>query len=474
MSIRIVGDIKRLHIRMHSLSTSSLGRKAGALFDTFLDWRSRKINDQAFLFVLATLTGLITGCAAALLKSVIGGISGFFAQYLHPAEANYYLLIIPLAGILLTGIYQRYIQHADLVHGVRQLVGSLDKGNYRLPGYLTYAPMVASSITLGFGGSAGSEGPIAYTGAAIGSNVAKLFRLSPKMMMIMVGCGAGAGIAGIFKAPVGGAFFTLEVLKLELTTMSVMALFLTCITASMTAYVLSDFTVDLSYLRMDQFDASIIPWVIVLGIVCGLYSLYYSYIMALMDKYYHSIANKWMRNLVSGAVLAVLVFLFPAMYGEGYSMIGHLLNGDMSALTDYSFYHAVKSDGWLMVLIVAGIAATKCFAASAANSGGGVAGDFAPTLFAGCMLGFAFASTVNIIFGLHLPVSGFAFMGMAGVMAGTIRAPLMALFLTTEMTDGFILFLPLLAVSSISYGVIRIFKDANYYRDSLTSPSTPS
>lgn len=457
---------------MSFLSTSVLSRRIASKFDAFLEWRSRKINDQAFLFVLATITGLLTGCAAALLKSVIGWIADAFHGYLHIGEANYYLLLIPLAGILLTGIYQRYIQHANLVHGVRQLVGSLDKGNYRLPGYLTYAPMVASSLTLGFGGSAGSEGPIAYTGAAIGSNVAKVFRLSPRMMMIMVGCGAGAGIAGIFKAPVGGAFFTLEVLKLELTTMSVMALFLTCITASMTAYVLSDFTVDLSYLRMDQFDASIIPWVIVLGIVCGFYSLYYTYIMALMDKYYHTIANKWVRNLVSGGILAVLVFLFPAMYGEGYGMIGHLLNGDLSAVTDYSLYHSVRSDGWLMVLIVAGIVMTKCFAASAANSGGGVAGDFAPTLFAGCMLGFVFASTVNLAFGLHLPVSGFAFMGMAGVMAGAIRAPLMALFLTAEMTDGFILFLPLLAVSSISYGVIRIFKTANYYRDSLVGPST--
>ncbi|MDE7449925.1 MAG: chloride channel protein [Paramuribaculum sp.] len=434
-------------------------------FETFLSWRSRKVNDQAFLFTLAFLTGVVSGAFAALLKVVIRHISLFWTSGMHIHGVNIPLLAIPVVGILLTGIYQRYVIHANLTHGSRRLSADLAAGNYSLPSYLTYAPMVASSLTLGFGGSAGSEGPIAYTGAAVGSNIGKLFRVSPRMMMIMVGCGAGAGIAGIFKAPMGGALFTLEVLKMQLTTMSVMALILACVTSAMTAYVLSGYTVDLSYVQMHQFDASVAPWIVGLGIVCGLYSVYYSYIMALMDCTYGRIRNPWIKNGLSGLVLAVLLFIFPAMYGEGYGMMGHLLNGDLHAMINCSAFSRIATDGWPIVLVAGGIVLTKCFAASASNCGGGVAGDFAPTLFAGCILGFFFASSVNLIFGLDLPVSGFAFMGMAGVMSGAIRAPFMALFLTVEMTNGFILFLPLLVVAAISYGVVRLFNKPVYYKE---------
>ncbi len=434
-------------------------------FETFLSWRSRKVNDQAFLFTLAFLTGVISGALAALLKVVIRHISLFWTSGMNLNGINIPLLAIPVAGIVLTGIYQRYVLHANLQHGSRQLSADIAAGRYSLPGYLTYAPMLASSLTLGFGGSAGSEGPIAYTGAAVGSNIGKLFRLSPRMMMIMVGCGAGAGIAGIFKAPMGGALFTLEVLKMQLTTMSVMALILACVTSAMTAYMLSDYTVDLSYLQMHQFDASMVPWIIGLGVVCGLYSVYYSYIMGLMDRTYGRIRNPWIKNILSGMVLAVLLFLFPAMYGEGYGMMGHLLNGDIHALVNCSAFSRITSDGWPIVLVAGGIVLTKCFATSASNCGGGVAGDFAPTLFAGCILGFVYGTAANLLFGVDIPVSGFAFMGMAGVMSGAIRAPFMALFLTVEMTNGFILFLPLLAVASISYGVVRVFNKPVYYKE---------
>lgn len=423
----------------------------------------RHISDQGMLFIIAVITGVACGSAAALLKSLIAAISRWLTSSIHGSGMDYILLIVPVAGIVLTGIYQRYILRHNIEHGVKRIQDYIAAKTSRLPGYLTYGPIIASSLTLGFGGSAGSEGPIATSGAAIGNGIGRLFRLDNRLLLIMIGCGAGAGIAGIFKAPAGGVLFTLEVLKLEMTTVSVMALFLSCITAAMTAYVLSGCTVDMSFLQMEPFDANVMPWILLLGVTTGLYSLYYSDIMKMMNRAYIRITNPWMRNIASGSILAALLFAFPAMYGEGYTMMGHLLNNDFPAITLHSPFHA--SEGWPMLLVVGGIVLVKAFATSASNSGGGVAGDFAPALFAGSMLGFLFASTANILFGLDLPVSGFTFIGMAGVMSGVVRAPLMALFLTAEMTNGFILFLPLMIVSAISFGTVRIFRPENYYKD---------
>lgn len=442
---------------------NGLRHRLSLLFSRFIAWRDAHVNRQTTVFVLAVVTGLCAGAAAALLKYAIRVVSEGFTEHFRALGPNWALLIIPVAGILLTGLYQRKVLRADITHCVRRL-GSAIKGNRpALPGHICYAPMLASTLTIGFGGSAGSEGPIAYTGAALGSNIGRLMRLDSHLMMIMLGCGAGAGIAGIFKAPVGGFLFTLEVLRLELTTMSVMACLLACITAAMTAYVLSGFTVDLSYIQTDPFDIHLAPYILLLGVMCGFYSLYYAHVMKVMDRFYTGLRRPWVRNLVSGSVLAAVVFLFPAMYGEGYGVMGRVLDGQLHSLTADSIFARIPLDGWPIVALAAGILLTKAFACSGANGGGGVAGDFAPTLFAGCVAGFFFATLLNTAFGLDLPVAGLAFCGMAGVMTGVIRAPLMALFLTTEMTDGFVLFLPLLTVSAVSYGIVRIFKPAEYY-----------
>lgn len=445
------------------LSICAAGRVRDC-FETFLTWRSRRVNDQAFLFILAVLTGLVTGSFAALLKVAISHITRFVTSHFNVSGPNMLLLVIPLAGIAVAVVLQRYVLHQDLSQPSRKLGGWLSRGQYNMPLSLCFTPMLASTFTLGLGGSAGSEGPIAYTGGAVGSNVGRLFRLDPRQMMIMIGCGAGAGIAGIFKAPVGGFLFTLEVLRIELTTMSVMALLLSCVTSAMTAYVVSGCTVDLSYLQPAPFEARFIPYIILLGVLCGFYSLYYSAIMKKMESVYSGIGNVWVRCLAAGVLLAGLVFVFPALYGEGYKVMDNVLNGDIASLTAGGFFGSDTTMGWPIVLVALGIITVKAFACSATNDGGGVSGDFAPTLFAGCMAGFFMAGALNVGFNLNLPVSGFAFCGMAGVMAGAIRAPFMALFLTAEMTNGFNLFLPLLVVSAISYGVVRIFKAPVYYR----------
>lgn len=422
-----------------------------------------RFGEQGLLFVVAAMTGLAAGTCAAVLKLAIGAM----AKYMHHicTSGNYWwpMLIVPILGIVITGLYQRFVARTDLTHGLRRIGAFLRKGGSAMPGRLMYSWMVASTFTLGFGGSAGAEGPIASTGAALGSNIARKMGMSPQMMRVLIGCGAGAGIAGIFKAPIGGFIFTLEVMRMELKTMTVMALLLSCLISGMTAYVLSGFTMDLSYIQMHQFEPSNILWIAALGAVCGLYSLYYSKVMKMMETFYDSLRRPLVRNIVSGAILAVILYAFPAMYGEGYGVLSDILNGDTDAVISGWYYTRWMDWIWTPVVIAAGIVLVKAFACSATNCGGGVAGDFAPTLYAGCMLGFVFAALANGLCGAHLPVGGFAFMGMAGVMAGVIRAPFMAIFLCAEMCNGFVMLLPMLAVATIALGVIRIFKPAHPY-----------
>lgn len=432
-------------------------------FSSLVSWRTDHVSDMPFVFILATVAGIIIGGCAALLKHTIDWVSSLMLSHFSNPHPNYYLLAIPIVGILLTGILCRYVLHVNAAHGVRQLMAGFKKHIYDVSKKFVYSPFLASTVTLGLGGSAGSEGPIATTGAAIGSNIGKLFRLSPDLLMIMVGCGAGAGIAGIFKAPVGGALFTLEVLGLPLSTVSVIALFVSCLASGLTAYVLSGCTIDITVMQLAPFDPAIILPAIVLGLFAGCYSLYYSYIMKKIGAWLTGMPNVWIKNLTGGVILASLVFIFPSLYGEGYGVVGEIINGDSQGLTNGSFFAAMHDDAWALILVATGVVAAKCFATSATNNGGGVAGDFAPTLFAGCVVGFLFAMLANKLFGLGLSASEFALFGMAGVMAGAIRAPLMAIFLVMEMTASYSLILPIVIVATLSFGVVRLFTFDNFF-----------
>lgn len=435
--------------------------------DRFVAWRKKHFGAMPLLYILAFVIGLLSGVGAFLLKHMIGWVSGLLTSGLKPYGINPLLIVIPIAGIMLTGLLVRKVFKRPLANGVRRLKQMLHVGDYNLSAADMYMPMLASTVTLGFGGSAGSEGPIACTGAAIGGNLAKMFRLPPHTMMILIGCGAGAGIAGIFKAPLGGAFFTLEVLRMSLTTVSVMALIVATVTAGVTAFALGGFTPDISFDPVIVFDPHHIPAVLLLGIWCGFYSLYYSYIMKKVELWLGKLRRPWIRNLIAGSALGVALFLCPALYGEGYGVIDHVINGH---------YEAVVADGplagalpgtWLMVVALALIIALKCFATSSTNNGGGVAGDFAPTLFAGAMAGMLFATVSNLLFDTMLPIPQCALIGMAGVMAGAIRAPLMATVLVSEMASAFHFFFPLLVVSAISFGIVRFFTFDDYYKPGL-------
>lgn len=419
------------------------------------EWHLGSLPPGVSLMVLAALVGLLAGLSAFLLKEIIKWLSLLFVSHFHEHGVNYGFLVIPLAGILLTVVFQRYFLKKNIEHGLDKIGDMVRRGQYNIPSTYTYGPVLASTMTLGFGGSAGAEGPIATTGAALASQLGRWVGLPPRLMMIMIGCGAGAGIAGIFKAPVGGMMFTLEVMGMELSTIAVIALTIACVMGGMTSYGLTGFTLDVPLTHPQYFDPHISGWVIVIGALCGLYSIYYSKLNLVMQRLFAICRSPWVKALVSGGILSILIFVFPSLYGEGYQTMAHLIDGEMTAITDYSFWHMHGHPSMTTILIVCGgIAAVKSIACTSTNSGGGVAGDFAPTLFAGCLAGFFFGGLLNDCFDLSLPLGNCALIAMAGTMSGVIRAPLMAMFIVVEMTGYYGMMFPVAIGSVVSYATV--------------------
>lgn len=426
-------------------------------------WRERHIKERTFVIFLALVVGVLCGSAALLLKTLIHFFSDIVTSHINITHGNYLYIIYPVVGIILASVFVRYVVKDNISHGVTRVLHSISQNKSRLKRHNIYSSIMASSVTIGFGGSVGAEGPIVYTGAAIGSNLGQMFRLSPRILMILVGCGAAAGIAGIFKAPIAGMLFTIEVLMLDLTTVSIMPLLIASITSATMAYVFTGYDFEFFFVQSESFVTNRIPFVILLGIFCGMSSLYFTRVMNMMENVFKKIGTPWKKTLVGGLILSGLIFLFPPLFGEGYSSIIDLLGGDPSSIANGSIFYGDKDDVWFITIFIGLIILTKVFATSATNGGGGVGGTFAPSLYVGCMSGFFFAFLLNHLFGLDLSIKNFALMGMAGVMAGVMHAPLMAIFLTAELTGGYDLFLPLLIVSTISYGTIKVFEPYSIY-----------
>lgn len=432
-------------------------------FFSFLLWREKHIKEKNFVLLLAFFVGIFSGLAAIVLKFLIHTISGALTARVNPEAGNYLYILLPAVGVILTALYVRYIVRDDISHGVTRVLYAISQNKSRLKRHNIYTSVVASSVTIGFGGSVGAEGPIVYTGAAIGSNLGRTFRMSPRILMILVGCGAAAGIAGIFKAPIAGMLFTLEVLMLDLTTVSVMPLLIASITSTTLAYVYTGYEFEFFFAQTEDFYTSRIPYVILLGVVCGLASLYFTRVMNMMENFFARFTNRWARTAVGCAILSLLVFVFPPLYGEGYGSIIGLLAGDTSSIVNGSLFYGDRNQVWFLAIFIGMVVATKAFATSATNGAGGVGGTFAPSLYVGCLTGFLFAFIVNQLGWGELSTKNFALIGMAGVMSGVMHAPLMAIFLSAELTGGYDLFLPLLIVSTISYGTIKFFEPYSIY-----------
>lgn len=426
-------------------------------------WREKYVKERTFVILLSVVVGILGGLAAMLLRSLIYYISNFLISFINITQGNWLYLVYPTVGIILTTLFVRYVVRDNISHGVTRVLYAISQNKSRLKKKNMWASLVASSITIGFGGSVGAEGPIVFTGSAIGSTLGSAFRMSSRNLMIMVGCGAAAGIAGIFKAPIAGMLFTIEVLMIDLTTVSVMPLLLASVTGATVAYIFTGYDAEFFFVQSENFVTTRIPFAILLGVFCGLVSLYFTKSMNMMENIFSRLRTPWKKFLLGGCMLATLIFIFPPLYSEGYTTIVELLSGNVSSIVDGSLFYAQGHQVWFILLFIALIILAKSFATSATNGGGGVGGTFAPSLYVGCLSGFFFAYLLNSVFGLDLSVKNFALMGMAGVMSGVMHAPLMGIFLTAELTGGYELFLPLLIVSGLSYVTIRIFLPYSIY-----------
>lgn len=436
------------------------------LFQRLLEWREGHISERMFILILAFLVGFFAAVAAFILHGLINQIGALLTGSFDRSAANLLYLVYPVAGILLTSLFVRYVVKDNISHGITRILYAISSKQSRLKGHNCWSSVVASAITIGFGGSVGAEAPIVLTGSAIGSNLGKLFRMDNKTVMLLVGCGAAGAIAGIFKAPIAGLVFTLEVLMIDLTMSSLLAVLVSCVTATCFTYIFSGSTVLFSFHLDSDWVIERVPASILLGISCGLISLYFIRTMTFCEDIFARFKDRpYVKLVIGGATLSLLIFLFPSLFGEGYRDINLLLNGqtenDWNGILRNSMF---SGQGSLLIVYLSLVLLTKVVATSATNGGGGCGGTFAPSLFIGCFGGFLFARLWNIHnIGVYIPEKNFALLGMAGVMSGVMHAPLTGIFLIAEITGGYSLILPLMIVSVCSYLTINIFEPHSIY-----------
>lgn len=431
-----------------------------------LQWVERHISQRQQILILSFFVGLFTALAAYILKWLIHTIEELLTHPFDAGGPEWLLLVYPVVGITLTALFIRYCVRDDIGHGVTKILYAISRRQGHIKRHNCWSSIIASGVTIGFGGSVGAESPIVLTGSAIGSELGRIFKMDHKTLMLLIGCGASGAVAGIFKAPIAGLVFTLEVLMIDLTMASLLPLLVTSVTAASVTYVLTGTDAMFDFRLLDPFSVDRIPSSIALGIVCGLVSLYFTRAMNSFEQVFGRISNMYGRIALGGSILALLIYLFPPLYGEGYSTISLLLDGTSNAqwesVMDHSLFFGHSS--WLLIYLVL-IVFTKVFATTATNGGGGCGGTFAPSLFLGCLGGFIFSRIWNHynILGVHVPETNYALLGMAGVMSAVFHAPLTGVFLIAELTGGYALFVPLMIVSIAAYLTIIVFEPHSIY-----------
>lgn len=425
-------------------------------------WREIHIKQRHFVLLLSVIVGFFASVAANILKSTIHFIQQLLTDSFSRFEVNYWYLVFPVIGILLASLFVRYIVKDDISHGVTRILYAISQRKSILKLHNVWSSLVGSSITIGFGGSVGAEAPIVLTGSAIGSNLGKFFKMDQKTLMLLVGCGAAGAIGGIFKAPIAGLMFTLEVLMLDMTLASVVPIIISSVTATTFTYIFSGSAFMFHFDSYQPFDVERIPQFIILGIVCGLVSLYFTRGMNKVEGVFRKIKKPFWKLVIGGVVLSLLIFFFPPLYGEGYDTIEALINGNAASVLDRSFFLQFGDSPWVLITYLSLIVVFKIFAAAATNGAGGVGGIFAPSLFLGSLTGFIVA-TVVIMLGFEASLENFSLAGMSGLMAGVMHAPLTGIFLIAELTGSYNLFMMLMIVSTVSYLTIIVFEKHSLY-----------
>ena len=417
------------------------------LYTRFLSWRVRYIKERNFIIILSLLVGIVTGLAGVFLKNSVHFTHQFFTERLQIDSGSLLFFVYPFIGILLTSLFVKYFVREDISHGVTKVLYAMSRQNSMIKSHNNYSSMIASTITIGFGGSVGTEATIVLTGASIGSNLARFFRMNYKVMTLMIGCGAAGAIAGIFKAPIAGIVFTMEVLMLELTMTFLIPLMISAISSYVIVYFLMGEGVVLEFAVQSHFALANVPYYILLGIMCGFVSVYFIRMNLRIEKWITGFQNNFKRILIGGALLGLLIYVFPPLYGEGYTSLAALLNNNGDALLNNTYFFDFRAHWYVVVFYVVALIFIKVVATALTNGSGGVGGVFAPSLFTGGVTGYLIATLINMAGIVHVPVSYFVLAGMAGVMSGVMNSPLTAMFLIAEITGGYSLLVPLMITS---------------------------
>ena len=420
-------------------------------FGRFLIWRIRYVKERNFILFLSLLVGIVSGLAAVLLKNMVHYTHLFFTERLQVDSGSLLFFIYPFIGIWLTSLFVKYFVHEDISHGVTKVLYAISRRNSMIKPHNNYSSMIASTITIGFGGSVGTEATIVLTGASIGSNLARFFRMNYKVMTLMIGCGAAGAIAGIFKAPLAGIVFTLEVLMLDLTMGSLIPLMISAISSYVLVYFLMGDGIVLDFAVHEHFALANVPYYIILGVFCGFLSVYFIRMNIRIEHFVTKIKNPFRRVLVGGALLGLLIYIFPPLYGEGYTSLQDLLTDNADNILNNTYFFSLKDSAFMVFLYVVGLVFVKVIATALTNGSGGVGGVFAPCLFTGGVGGFLIANLINLSGVVTVPVSYFVLVGMAGVMSGVMNSPLTAMFLIAEITGGYSLLVPLMLTSVVAH-----------------------
>ena len=424
--------------------------------------KDRTLSEKTKLLLLAVLVGLLCGCAAILLKSLIHWIQQLLTANIDTPADSLWMLLYPGIGMLLSLLFVRYLLKDDISHGVTKVLQAVSKNESNIKSHNTWSSIVASSVTIGFGGSVGAEAPIVYSGAAIGSLVGRKAGLSYKNMTMLLGCGAAAAIAGIFKAPLAGVLFTLEILLFNMSMNAILPVLLSSVTATVVTYLFMGTDVQFEG-TIEAFRMARIPFYLLLGVFCGFMSLYFIRVSMKVEDRMRHFRNPFWRWALCAVMLGVLIFLFPPLFGEGYSSLTKMLNNNPGAVPVWIFGDRLQSNAWLFLLYFAAIMLFKVFATAFTNAGGGVGGTFGPTLVSGGLAGFVVARLINLTGIAMVPEANFVLVGMGGLMAGVMQAPMTAIFLIAEITGGYELLIPLIVTSAVSYGTLRFFEPYSIY-----------
>lgn len=430
-------------------------------------WRLKNISNQQFILILSFVIGILSGLAAVILKNLAFYTHYFFVSLSHIDTGNIWYLAYPMVGIFLTVLYIKFFVKEKINHGVSRVLFAISKNGGKIKPHNNYSSMIASTLTVSFGGSVGLEAPIVYTGSSIGSTLGQFFRLNYKTICLLIGCGTAGAIAGIFKAPIAGIVFVIEVIMLDLTSRNIIPIMISAITASVLSFFLMGKEILFAFDITSPFYLKEIPYFIILGIFSGIVSLYFTKTSLKVEDLMKKISNPFAKVIIGGTFLGLLLYLIPSLYGEGYDTLKMILHGKGNEILQNSFFYKYKNDNLLFLVILAITLLLKVVAMSVTTGSGGIGGIFAPSLFMGGVSGFFVARVINLIGISEVSEVNFALVGMAGVMSGVMHSPLTAIFLIAEITGGYQLFTPLIITSTIAYITINKWEKHSVYTKKL-------